>query len=167
MWVENGMLSGSRRNIGYAAVLLLSASPAIAQDRKPPYWASIAAGDAMMRTGPGGNYPAVWRYRRADLPVRVVQIHTSWRKIREPDGTQGWMAVALMSARRTAIVTGGVSALLAKPEQGARIAWRVEPGVVGRIDRCSEGWCRFDAKGKRGYIRTAHLWGVDPNEELE
>ncbi|WP_246444029.1 hypothetical protein [Sphingomonas sediminicola] len=33
------------------------AVPAVAQDKKPPYWASIASGEAMMRTGPGAIIP--------------------------------------------------------------------------------------------------------------
>ena len=36
-----------------AAVVLALAVPAAAKDKQPPYWASIASGEAMMRTGPG------------------------------------------------------------------------------------------------------------------
>ena len=59
-------------------------APASAQDKKPPYWASIASGEAMMRTGPGRNYPGIWLYKRRDLPIRVVQIYPNWRKIEDP-----------------------------------------------------------------------------------
>ena len=48
------------------------AAPAVAQEKTPPYWASIASGQAMTRTGPGKNYPGVWLYLRRDLPVRVT-----------------------------------------------------------------------------------------------
>ena len=89
--------------------LLCAAIPAAAQDRKPPYWASIASGEAMMRTGPGRNYPGIWLYKRRDLPVRVLQLYPNWRKIEDPDGEQGWMLVTLLSDRRTAIVRPGVS----------------------------------------------------------
>ena len=59
------------------AALLIFAAPAFAQDRQPPYWASIASGEAMMRTGPGRNYPGTWLYQRRDLPVRVVKTYPS------------------------------------------------------------------------------------------
>ena len=36
---------------------------------KPPYFASIGAGKARMRSGPGRSYPATWLYVRRDLPV--------------------------------------------------------------------------------------------------
>src|SRR5690606_11690319 len=72
--------------------------------RETPYWASISSGRAMMRTGPGRNYPGTWLYVRPDLPIQVVEVYQSWRKVRDPDGTVGWMLVNLLSDTRTAIV---------------------------------------------------------------
>ena len=86
---------------------LASLSPATAQPRREtPYWASIASGEAMMRRGPGRTYPGEWLYVRADLPIRVIEVYQDWRKIEDPDGTQGWMLVSLLSDTRTAIVRG-------------------------------------------------------------
>src|SRR5688500_1331069 len=87
--------------------MMLGATAASAQDKQPPYWASIASGEAMMRTGPGRNYPGTWLYKRRDLPVRVVKLYPQWRMIEDPDGTRGWMLVTLLSDRRTAIVRPG------------------------------------------------------------
>ena len=81
--------------------MVLVASPALAQDKHPPYWASIASGQAMTRTGPGKNYPGVWLYQRRDLPIRVVKKYQNWRLIQDPDGAQGWMLGTLLSDRRT------------------------------------------------------------------
>src|SRR5688572_26366913 len=96
--------------IGFAAALsaIAFAPVSAAEQRAVPYWASLAAGDALLRTGPGRNFPATWRYRRAELPVKVVQVHETWRKVREIDGTEGWMAAALLTAERTAMVTGEI-----------------------------------------------------------
>jgi SH3-like domain-containing protein len=155
--------------IGFAAALAGSAlSPAQAtQDRPVPYWASIAAGDALMRSGPGRNFPAMWRYRRAELPVKVIQVHETWRKVREMDGTEGWMAAALLTADRTGIVVGEVRPMRAAPDRGARITWRAPPGVVGKVTHCAAGWCEFDVRGRAGYIEVAHIWGVETGETLD
>lgn len=142
--------------------------PAWAAENRPvPYWASISAGDALMRSGPGRNYPATWRYRRADLPVKVVQIHESWRKVREADGTEGWMAAALLSVQRTAIVVGQTRPLRAGPDAAAQILWRAEPGVVGKIAHCAAGWCELEVRGRAGYIAINHIWGAEPGESLD
>lgn len=149
------------------ALLPMAVATPAQEPRAVPYWASIAAGDALMRTGPGANYPAIWRYRRADLPVKVLQIHESWRRVQDPDGVQGWMAAALLSKRRTAIVIGETRPMLSEPESGAKVSWRAEMGVVGRLSDCKDGWCGFDVKGKKGFIRVEGLWGVEPNEAVD
>ena len=71
-----------------AMTSVLMNAPAFAQEKQPPYWASIASGQAMTRTGPGKNYPGVWLYQRRDLPIRVVKKYENWRLIRDPDGAQ-------------------------------------------------------------------------------
>lgn len=151
-----------------AALTLTLAAEAAAQDKQPPYWASIVPSQARIRTGPGRNFPAVWQYQRAGLPVKVVATFPSWRKIRDPDGAEGWMQSNMLSEDRTGMVQGsGVREMRAKPDAGAAIVWRAEPGVVGRLRKCTGGWCDFDVKGRRGWIEAAALWGVAGNETVE
>lgn len=144
-----------------AATMLLGATAAIAQSQqKPPYWASIEETEAKMRTGPSTEFPVKWIYKRQNLPVKVVAVHSVWRKVEDPDGDQGWMHVRLLSPKRTAVVSGsGIGALREAPSPTSPIAWRVEPGVVGRIDECDKGWCRFENAGRYGYIEVARIWG--------
>ncbi|WP_299650620.1 SH3 domain-containing protein [Sphingomonas bacterium] len=151
-----------------ATLALLIPAATIAQEaQKPPYWASIRAGQARMRTGPARTYPASWLYRRADLPVRVVQHFKEWRKVEDPDGTQGWMQANLLSATRTGMVRGSAPASMQdRPTAGGRVLWRVAPGVVGRLSACGNGWCRLDVKGRAGFVEQAGLWGVEAGESL-
>lgn len=151
------------------ALLILGLSaPAAAQDKQPPYWASIASGQAMSRTGPGKNYPGVWLYQRRDLPIRVVKKYENWRLIQDPDGAQGWMLVTLLSDRRTAIVKPGEPrSIRVGPDEGAKVQYHVEHGVVGRISKCGDGWCRIEIGKHEGYIRTSDIWGVSEGEVVD
>ncbi len=151
-----------------AIALLCAATAASAQDKNPPYWASIASGEAMMRTGPGRNYPGIWLYKRRDLPVRVLQIYPNWRKIEDPDGEQGWMLVTLLSDRRTAIVRPGAPRdIRVKPNAAAAVRYRAEAGVVGRIDECSAVWCRIEIGKRRGFIAREALYGLNGGEMID
>ena len=153
-----------------AAALLLStfAVPAAAQEKKPPYLASIASGQAMTRTGPAKNYPGIWLYQRRDLPVRVLKKYESWRLIQDPDGAKGWMLVTLLSDRRTALIRPGEPRpIRSEPSGGARVRYLAEPGVVGRIDQCGGLWCRIEIGAKRGYIARSDLYGLSPGEEID
>ena len=143
------------------------ASGAAAADRKPPYWASIAAGEARMRTGPSLTYPVTWLYKRRDLPIRVVATFPNWRKVRDPAGVEGWILVSLLSDTRTAIIPPGPPrALHATP--GGRQVYRAAPGVVGRVSRCAAGWCRFVVADRGGgFVRVGDIWGVDRGETID
>ena len=148
------------RQILAAAALLAVVGPATAQsDVELPYWASISVDEARMRKGPSPDVPVLWEYRRKDLPVRVIARFETWRKIEDPDGTQGWMAARLLSRTRTAIVTGGIRPMREEPNLSAAVAYRAEPGVVGRITDCKNGWGRIDVGGRKGWIETGHIWG--------
>lgn len=148
------------RQIIVAAALMAVVGPAAAQsDVELPYWASINVDEARMRKGPSPDVPVIWEYRRKDLPVKVVARFETWRKIEDPDGTQGWMAARLLSRTRTAIVTGEIRPMREEASLSAAIAYRAEPGVVGKITDCKNGWCLFDVKGRKGWIQADHIWG--------
>lgn len=112
-----------------------------------------------MRVGPSLDYPASWVYQRRDLPVRVIEVLDQWRKIEDPDGTQGWMHVSLLSGRNTAIIRATIAPLRAAASADARILFRAEPGVVGRISDCDTNWCAIDVRGQRGFVEKRHIWG--------
>lgn len=163
------MVNRRMRIVGWVVLALVAlgmAIPVAMAQQKPPYFASIDADKARMRTGPGRNYPSSWLYQRRDLPIKVIDIYGEWRKIEDPDGTQGWMLVNLLSPTRTAMVTGTVTEMRAAPNFNARINWRAAPGVVGRISKCSAGWCWFDVRGRGGYVEQSHIWGMEPGEAL-
>ena len=136
--------------------------------RQPPYWASISAGRALMRTGPGQNYPATWLYIRPDLPIKVVGVNGDWRRIEDPDGTVGWMLVRLLSDQRSGIVRGqAAQPMYESANEASPISYRAEPGVVGRVSDCENGWCQFEVGGRRGYIRMDAIWGVEAGESID
>ena len=156
------------RGLFTAFLIAAVATPAAAQEKQPPYWASIASGQAMTRTGPGKNYPGVWLYQRRDLPVRVVKKYEHWRLVQDSDGAQGWMLVSLLSDRRTAIVKPGEPrSVRVQPNDGAKVRYMAKQGVVGRIDKCANGWCRITVGKREGYVHTSDLWGVGPSEQLD
>ncbi|OJY67551.1 MAG: hypothetical protein BGP16_03245 [Sphingobium sp. 66-54] len=145
----------------FVALLIAGATGVAAQTGKPvPYWASLAKGEARMRVGPSQDYPASWIYRRRDLPVKVIEVYANWRKVEDPDGTQGWLHVRLLKDDPTAIVKGEIAAMHDGPSTDARVLYRLEPGVVGRLSGCANGWCAMDVKGARGYVSADDLWGA-------
>jgi len=146
-------------SIAFCALVAV-ASPVAAQNREVPYWATLRAEVVNMRVGPSEAYPIDWVYRRQGLPVKVVRVMQGWRLVEDPDGGRGWIVARLLDPERGAIVTGdGLADMRAAPEATARVQWRAEPGVVGALGDCDDGWCKLDVDGRQGWVRAERLWG--------
>jgi len=137
-----------------------------------PRFTALASNQVNLRVGPGLRFPVEWRFQRVDLPVMIIQEHEEWRRVRDPDGTEGWLAAStLRPGRRTFIVRGGRGTdimMLRRGEDNAQAVARLEPGVIGRLRRCDAEsvWCEVQVQNRRGYVRRADIFGVLPDEEL-
>lgn len=159
------MMLAMMRFLTLFAILAISiAAPASAQKREVPYWASIRAEKVNMRVGPGGDYPIEWVYKRQGLPVKVIRVHEGYRLVRDPDGAEGWIVARLLSPERGALVIGeGLAEMRNAPGSGGRVKWRLEPGAVGALGNCDEGWCELTVRGHYGWVEASRLWGAgDP-----
>jgi len=149
------------RRIVFFLIALTLAGPAIAQTREPPYWATLRADEVNMRVGPGRDYKIDWVYRRVGLPMKVVRLVEGWRLVEDAEGTRGWVVSRLLSPERGAIVIGkGLAAMREAASESTPALWSAEPGVVGKLGECSNGWCQFDVNGRKGWVRAERLWGA-------
>jgi len=140
-----------------------------------PRFVSVKASRVNMRKGPGTDYPTVWVYRRAGMPLEVVKEFEGWRQVRDADGATGWVLQSFLSGRRTALVLpweikDGTKpptvALRTGDRESARPIAMVEAGVVANITSCDGRWCRVSIGRFRGYIEQNKLWGVYKNERI-
>lgn len=142
-----------------AALLAGSIAPAAqAADDELPYWVTLTADKVNMRVGPARDYAIRWVYRRDGLPLKVVRLHEGWRLVEDPDGARGWILARFLSRKRGALVTGKGAEIREKPG-GGKLRWRVEPGVVGQLGECQDGWCQLDVTGHKGWIAANAIWG--------
>jgi SH3-like domain-containing protein len=150
---------------------VIAASAALAQNRADslpiPRYVSLKSDEVNVRTGPGVQYPIEWVFTRRHMPVEVIEQYEYWRKIRDVEGTTGWVHNSTITGKRYALVTGEVRNLRRKPEQGAPDAAHLEPGVIGQILECEGTYCRIEAGGIKGWLARSEFWGVYPNEAVK
>ncbi len=153
------------------AVLLGPAAPAAAQTTGLPLprYVSLGADEVNMRAGPGRSYPIEWVYRRHGLPVEVVAEFKHWRKIRDWQGTEGWVHQSLLSGRRTGMVMARRRELRAEPGAEAPPVALLEPGVVVQVLGCpaGRGYCRARVASIEGWLDRRDFWGVYADEAFE
>ncbi|WP_173985410.1 SH3 domain-containing protein [Magnetospirillum sp. SS-4] len=134
-----------------------------------PRFVSLRSDEVNLRAGPGQRYPIDWIYARKDLPVEVVAEFEAWRKIRDWQGTEGWVHQSMLSGRRMMVVIGGQRQLRGSDSDSADTLAVVEPGVLGRLLQCprNRDYCRVDVGQTQGWLRRDEIWGVYRGEWLE
>lgn len=130
-----------------------------------PRFASLRADEVNLRTGPGTRYPIEWVFRKDGLPVEIVAEFDVWRRIKDSEGSLGWVHKSTLSGRRTLIVEGGPSHdVRKKPDSASPAVAHVEPGAIGRLKSCREIWCEVAFENIEGYMKKEDFWGAYPQE---
>ena len=126
-----------------------------------------------LRVGPDTRFPVEWRYERRDLPVQIIREHEQWRRIRDVDGTEGWVHQSnLTPNRRTYLIRGAAGAevqMRRRPETDSPAVARLRPGVIGRLRACEAAspWCEIQAGDTRGFVLRSEMFGAQPGEKVE
>jgi SH3-like domain-containing protein len=136
-----------------------------------PRFVSLKPDRVTVRGGPNRDHEIAFVFTRAGLPVEITAESDNWRRIRDWEGSEGWVYHSLLSGRRTALVSAKqpdeLVPLYDKADtQGALMA-RLQPGVLATVKHCSGSWCRIIGPGFDGWIAQERLWGVYANEKVE
>ena len=133
-----------------------------------PRFVTLKNDEVNVRTGPGTRYPIQWVYRRTGMPVEVVEEYDLWRKIRDVEGTTGWVHKTMLDGKRNIIVHANKAQIVRmEPEDKARPVLKVEPMVTARLMECQPEWCRIQVSGHKGWLEKKFLWGIYPDEVFE
>ncbi len=136
-----------------------------------PRFVSLKPAKVNVRRGPGQQYDVAWEFRRAGLPVEIVQEFDNWRKIRDAEGDEGWVFHSLLSGERSVIVAPWAGketfALRTRAANDTAIIAYLEASVIAQVVQCDGQWCQIRGQGYDGWISQNDLWGVYPSEQVE
>lgn len=148
------------------SLLLLQFSPVFADKNPLPRFVSLKSNEINERVGPGPNYPIEWMYVKAGLPVEVTAEFDNWRKIRDKDGTEGWVHQSMLSSKRHGIIQGAETLIYSAEDLNSRPLVRLEPGVLVEILKCRDNWCQIRVFEFKGWVQRCFLWGIYPKEVI-
>jgi len=136
-----------------------------------PRFVSLKADRVNVRSGPNKDQEVRWVYTRAGMPVEVTAEFENWRRIRDWEGSEGWVYHSMLSGKRSAVVVpkskDALVPLYEHPDIEAAEAARLQSGVVGTLKSCDGTWCQFAGKNFDGWIRQERLWGAYPSEKVD
>lgn len=140
-----------------------------------PRFASLKASRVNMRVGPGTEYAASWLYTRPGLPVEIIAEFENWRRIRDSDGTEGWVYHSMLSGQRMAVAAPwmrdkGDNVFVNMRRSAAKdsaVVAKLQPGVVVKLKECTGDWCEAEVKDIEGWVHQAEIWGAYPGEAFK
>ncbi len=133
-----------------------------------PRFVTLKNDEINVRTGPGTRYPIQWVYHRTGMPVEVIEEYDLWRKIRDFEGTTGWVHKTMLDGKRSVMIKGKDAKILRiEAEKDAKPLLKTEPMVTAKLMECQHDWCRIQVSGRKGWMEKQYLWGVYPEEVFE
>lgn len=136
-----------------------------------PRFVSLKPDRVNVRGGPTRDHEVTFVYTRAGLPVEITAESDNWRRIRDWEGSEGWVYHSMLSGRRTAVVTSkdktALVPLYDKADRGATVVAQLQAGVMASVKRCTGIWCHITGAGFDGWAVQEQLWGVYPNEKVD
>jgi SH3-like domain-containing protein len=146
-----------------------------------PRFIILKSNETNIRKGPNKKYPILWTYQRKGYPMELIAEFENYRKIRDIDGTEGWVHENLITGKRNAVVVNN-NYVIKNPEYQKRkrelIAFRypdetsypmlrVEFGVIAQLKKCNKEWCKVRIEDVTTWIRKENLYGVYKEELIE
>ncbi len=136
-----------------------------------PRFVSLKSDRVNVRSGPDKDQDVRWVYTRAGMPVEITAEFENWRRIRDWEGSEGWVYHSLLSGKRTGVVVPKLKEELVplydSADAKSPLAARLQGGVVGSIKSCDGTWCEFAGKDFDGWIQQDRIWGAYPNEKVD
>ncbi len=157
-----------------ASLLLLPTSAAWAAEEVDntshlplPRFAALRNDEVNMRAGPGFRYPIEWIFKRRGLPVEITAEYDIWRKVRDPQGTEGWVSKTELTGKRSVIVTGDNHDLFRSRRNDNIVVAHLKDGAIGQILFCAKDRCKVRFGEIKGYLPKSAFWGAYPNETFD
>lgn len=133
-----------------------------------PRFTCLKTAEVNVRTGPGARYPIQFVYRRETMPVEVIEEYDLWRKIRDIEGTTGWVHKQMLDGKRYALIRGKEPVVLRfEPDGKSKPLLKAEPMVIARVVECEKEWCRLQLTGRKGWVQKTSLWGIYDKEVFD
>src|SRR5579863_1836022 len=175
-WAGAPLLMQALAALAAVTLLIVAAAPARAGNDTTsslpvPRFVSLKTDRVNVRGGPDKDHDVTFIYTRIGWPVEITAEFENWRRVRDSDGSEGWVYHSMLSGKRMAVVRlkagADLAPLRAKPDAQSSVTARLQSGVLGAVKQCTGTWCRLVGDGFDGWVEQSRLWGVYPDEKVE
>ena len=134
---------------------LISNSFAIEKD----YFMMLKYSKVNVRFGPSRDYPVKFIYKKAFLPVKVIDKKENFRKIIDHKKNSGWIHWTQLD-NNISLITTSEKILFKKPTKFSEPLAKLSEGRLLIVIKCQDKWCNIKTEDYKGWIlKDDNLWG--------
>jgi SH3-like domain-containing protein len=173
VWMVQGLRGGERHAVAGEVTASIDTAPVqLGPSGFPiPRFLTLKSNKVNVRKGPSSDHDVAWVFQRKGMPIEVTAEFENWRKIRDADGSEGWILQQMLSGRRFALAPAwnpDKPVALHDSESGTSATTAMlMPGAIAQIESCDGSWCFLTTDDYEGYAAQAELWGVYPGEVVD
>ena len=113
-----------------------------------------------LRQGPSFEYPVKLFYKKKFLPVIVQDEYENFRKIRDHENNTGWVHISQLSKKKAAITIMEDQLIFKRPSIYSKPSAILKKGILCRIYKCRDEWCKISVEKYKGWVKKDILWGL-------
>ncbi len=121
---------------------------------------SLKKNEVYLRQGPSFKYPIKLIYKKKYLPIIILDKSGPWRKTKDFENNTGWIHIALLSKKKTAINIKNNTLLYKKATIYSKPIAKLQTGRLVLIKKCKDKWCKITSGKYEGWISINTLWGA-------
>ena len=91
--------------------------------------------------------------------MQILDTWDNWKKIKDFQNNGGWVHVALLSGKKTAINKIKNSILFSSNTIYSKPIARLDQGRLLFIKKCKFKWCKVTSENYIGWVKKEFLWG--------
>ena len=104
-------------------------------------------------------YQIKYIYRKANLPLKVIDKKENFRRIIDHKNNSGWIHRTQLKKSRS-LITTSEKILFKKNSKFSKPLAKLEKGRLVIIKKCNLNWCKIQTGDYIGWIDTKNVWGI-------
>ena len=119
---------------------------------------SIAVDTANIRSGPGTDYPIIWKSSKY-YPVLVEGCVDNWCRFTDVDGSAGWLHKNLLDTTKSVVTSKDQCNLRSGPGTNNKKIAILEAGIPFKVLATKGRWIKVEhVSGLVGWLHASLVW---------
>jgi len=124
------------------------------------YFLMLKNNKVNVRYGPSLNSQIKFIYKKAFLPVKIIDKKENFRRIIDYKKNSGWIHISQLKKSNSLIIMDD-KIVFKKDTKFSKPIVKLQKGRLVILKKCKKKWCKITTDKYSGWIEANNLWGLN------